>query len=143
MKNKLVSESLEDFIGAERLDEGIFASNVDDFKKGWLMAANAYAAKPESAKQVVNWAKKIKELGTSKDSEVKKALGDESYKKFELLVNAIKRLTPTMGSIGSAGSAVKANVGKDDNERAATVANAIGDTAANVLALKSALDAKK
>lgn len=110
------------------------------FREIFLKSCHALvkAGRVEEVKKIVDWAKKLKELGWPKLPELKTKIGEEALKKFEKgIIPFMERQLPSFGATpgGTVSGGKGGSIGKDDNERAEVIAKAIGMSKEEVLEL--------
>ena len=134
--SKLLAESLQEFRerNIEDVNEarGLFgdiAAQGKQFRKMFPEAVDAMIAKgqKENVPALVKWLKKLKELGWPSDSELKKAVGEQTFKK---LANVLKVMNNNLSSAsispsGASGGKTSASK-KSDEERIRTIAGVVG-----------------
>lgn len=131
MANKLIAESLDDYMKSkEELNESL-AVGGKLFRQIFLKAAHALvkANRMKEVDTLVKWAKKLKSLGYPKLEQLKKELGEETFKKFEKgLLPFMEKQLPAFGAnpAGTISGGKGGDIGKDDNERLVVVSKAIG-----------------
>jgi len=134
--SKLLAESLEEFRerNTEDVNEarGLFgdlAAQGKQFRQMFPEAVDAMIAKgqKENVPALIKWLKKLNELGWPSDSELKKAVGDQIFKKF---TNTVKVMNNKLSSASLSPSGAQGGKSSDSNksdvERIKTIAKVAG-----------------
>ena len=137
--SKILSESLQEYrnLHEEEINESM-SSYGKRFREIFLKVGYALikAGRTKDFQKIVNTAKILKGKGWPKFPEIKKVLGDEKFKKFELILNFMNKQLPSFSvTPGGTEKASSGQIGKDDNERVAVISKAIGMTPEEVVAL--------
>lgn len=134
--SKLLAESLQEYRerNTEDLNEarGLFGDLAAQGKQFRMMFPEAVDAminkgQKENVPALIKWLKKLNELGWPTDAELKKAVGDQVFKKFTNVVKFMNnKLSSTSLSPSGAQGGKSSDSKKSDVERIKSIAKVAG-----------------